>query len=237
MTILLVEDDVGIGRAIVQGLAAQGLEVRWLRAGAGLLEQLARGDWRALILDVGLPDADGFALCRAVRSAGFAVPVLMLTARGTLDDRLDGFAAGADDYLPKPFAFAELVARVKVLVRRAGQLRPAPIHWQGLDLDPDRHEARWQGAPVRLDPQSFQILVTLAAARGAIVPRPVLLERVWGDDAIVSANAVDVAISTLRRRLAEAATPFAIRAARGQGFALEPAEPPRKRRFSSFGST
>ncbi|WP_298199113.1 response regulator transcription factor [Novosphingobium sp.] len=221
MTVVLVEDDVGIGRAIVQGLSAQGLDVHWQRTGAGLLDRLVGGTCRALILDIGLPDTDGFTLCREVRAAGIDLPVLMLTARTALDDRLDGFAAGADDYLAKPFAFAELVARVAVLVRRGERLRPGPVRWEDLELDRDAATAQWQGVPLRLDPRSFAILAELATRRGGIVPRTQLVDAVWGSEAVMSDNAVDVAISTLRRRLADAGVPVAVRALRGQGFALE----------------
>ena len=102
--ILLVEDDVGIGRSISQGLSAKGFALRWLRQGAGVPDHLATGEVSVVILDVGLPDVDGFELCRQIRAAGHNLPILMLTARGALDDRLEGFEAGADDYLPKPFA-------------------------------------------------------------------------------------------------------------------------------------
>ena len=205
--ILLVEDDVMIGRTVVQGLSARGHVVRWLRHGAGLL-------------DVGLPDGDGFALCRAMRVAGYTMPVLMLTARGALDDRLEGFDAGADDYLPKPFAFAELAARVAVLVRRSAQLLPPPIAFAGLTLDRLTGEVRRDGRPVVAEPRTLALLGELVRARGAIVPRQRVIDAVWGEDSVISDNTLDVAVSALRRRLADVAPDLAVRAVRGQGLHL-----------------
>jgi len=216
--VLLVEDDAGIGRAIVQGLGGRGLGVRWLRQGAGVLDALAREQMATVILDIGLPDADGLALCRQIRAAGYTMPILMLTARTALDDRLEGFDAGADDYLPKPFAFAELAARVGVLVRRAGQLLPPPIIWQGLSIDRAAGTATWHGTPLALEPRSLALLAELALARGAVVARPALLDRVWGADAVITDNAVDVAVSALRKRLGPCG--LTIAAVRGRGFRL-----------------
>jgi two-component system response regulator QseB len=223
MSVLLVEDDVAIGRAVVQGLSARGLAVRWLRQGGGVLHALAEAPAAAIVLDLGLPDADGLELCRAIRAAGHGIPLLMLTARGALDDRLDGFAAGADDYLPKPFAFAELAARVGVMVRRSGQLAPAPVKWEALCIDRASGRATWRDAPLTLEPRAFALLTELAMARGGIVSRSQLVDRVWGADAVITDNAVDVAISALRRRLPEPgddAPGLAVQAHRGQGYAL-----------------
>jgi len=219
--ILLVEDDVAIGRAVTQGLGAQGFAVRWLRRGADLAPAVARGEGTVVILDLGLPDADGLALCRWLRAQGHAMPVLMLTARGALDDRLDGFAAGADDYLPKPFAFAELVARVAVLARRAAQMPAPPLMLGPLVID--RAQARlWRGdQPVAIEPKPLVLLAVLAAARGAVVPREALIAAVWGADAVVADNTLDVTVSALRRRMAEIAPGIAVRAVKRQGFCLD----------------
>ncbi|NMN04441.1 MULTISPECIES: response regulator transcription factor [unclassified Novosphingobium] len=216
--VLLVEDDAGIGRAVVHGLGGRGLAVRWLRQGAGVLAALAREPIATVVLDLGLPDADGLGLCRDIRAAGHGMPILMLTARTTLDDRLEGFAAGADDYLPKPFAFAELAARVDVLVRRAAQLVPPPIAWRDLVIDRTAGTAAWQGAPLALEPRSLALLAELALARGDVVARATLVDRVWGAEAVITDNAVDVAVSALRKRLSPCG--LGISAVRGQGFRL-----------------
>jgi DNA-binding response OmpR family regulator len=219
--IVLVEDDVAIGRAVSQGLTARGHPVRWLRQSAGLAEVVDQEDVAVVVLDLGLPDADGFEVCRALRAGGHDMPVLMLTARGALDDRLEGFAAGADDYLAKPFAFAELAARVAVLARRAAQLPPPPVEFAGLTLDQASGVLRQGDMPLAGEPRSLALLGELVRARGAVVARGALIDAVWGRDAVVSDNTLDVAISALRRRLAEVAPGLAVRAVRGQGLQLE----------------
>ena len=218
--ILFVEDDVTIGRSVAQGLTATGFSVRWLRRGADVAEYLAGGDVRVLILDLGLPDGDGLDLCRQIRDAGHVLPILMLTARGGLDDRLEGFEAGTDDYLPKPFAFAELVARVSVLARRATQLQPVPIRFGPLVIDIVQGQVSRNGASLAIEPKAQGVLVQLAKARGAVVPRQTLIDMVWGEDASISGNTLDVAVSILRRRLADAAPEISVRAIKGQGFQL-----------------
>lgn len=218
--ILLVEDDVTIGRSLAQGLGAAGFAVRWLRAGAQVVEMVAAGDVAVVVLDVGLPDADGMVLCRQLRAEGHRLPVLMLTARASLDDRLDGFDAGADDYLPKPFAFAELVARLRVLVRRAAERRPDPIVYGDLVVDPLAGEARWQGAVLALEPKGVAVLGVLARARGAVVERAAVIDAVWGA-AEITDNALDVVVSALRRRLAQGAPGLAVRVVRGAGLGLD----------------
>lgn len=216
--ILLVEDDVAIGSSVSQGLAARGMTVRWLRRGADVPDLAARGEAGVIVLDRGLPDADGLELCRTLRAQGHTMPVLMLTARSSLDDRLEGFEAGADDYLPKPFAFAELVARVSVLARRAGQLPPAPIAYGALLVDGARVSRH--GAALAMEPKALALLAQLAAARGAVVRRQALIDAVWGEQCAIADNTLDVAISILRRRLAELAPEMSVLAVKGQGFRL-----------------
>lgn len=218
--ILLVEDDVAIGRAVVQGLGARGHEVRWLRRASGVIEALGEGGVAVAVLDLNLPDGDGLALCRDLRAAGHGLPVLMLTARGSLDDRLEGFAAGADDYLPKPFAFAELAARVDVLVRRAAQLLPQPVSLGTLSVDPLRGLVLHCGAPLALEPRTQGLLARLVMARGDVVGREALIDAVWGAEAVVGANTLDAAISALRRRLAELVPGLAVKAIKGRGFQI-----------------
>jgi len=220
MTVLLVEDDVGIGRFVSQGLAARGVSVRWERSGREVQALVANGGINLVILDLGLPDADGLDLCAAIRAMESGVPVLMLTARGSLDDRLDGFAAGADDYLAKPFAFEELAARVDVLLRRDRDRKPDPVRFGALRLDPATLSATWHGQAIDLDPRGFALLLALARANGAVVQRQTLLENIWGSDADITDNALDVCASALRRRLATSAPQLQVLAQRGQGLAL-----------------
>lgn len=220
MTVLLVEDDVGIGRFVSQGLAARGLSVRWERSGREVTGLVAAGAINLVILDLGLPDADGLDLCAAIRAMEIGVPVLMLTARGSLDDRLDGFAAGADDYLAKPFAFEELAARVDVLLRRDRDRKPDPVRFAALRLDPATQDATWDGQVIDLDPRGFALLLALARAGGEVVQRLTLIENIWGGDTDITDNALDVCASALRRRLGTSAPRLRVLALRGQGFAL-----------------
>jgi DNA-binding response OmpR family regulator len=221
MNILLVEDDVGIGRFVTRGLTARGHKVTWHREGALVPARIATEPFGAVLLDLGLPDMDGLDLCRSLRTQSAALPVLMLTARDSLGEKLDGFEAGADDYLPKPFAFEELVARLAVLERREGLRPPEPLRFGALAIDPVRREAQWNGESIALDGRGFSVLFRLAEARGAVVFRDDLISSVWGEDSDVTDNALDVNVSALRRRLAKLAAPPTIETFRGRGFRLK----------------
>lgn len=221
MNVLLVEDDVGIGRFVSQGLTGRGLQVRWERSGRDVPALIGSGEFNTVILDLSLPDRDGIELCAEIRAAERGVPILMLTARATLDDRLDGFAAGADDYLTKPFSFEELAARVEVLLRRDRERRPDPVCFAGLRIDRAAGTAAWQGRSIDLDPRSFALLLALARVGGEVVSRDTLIEQVWGGHAEITDNALDVCASALRRRLAAVASDLAVRAMRGRGLALQ----------------
>lgn len=232
MNILLVEDDPGIGRFVTRGLTACGYRVAWERDGSRALELLAGNGFSAALIDLGLPDCDGLDLCRTLRSAGRQVPVLMLTARGALQDRLDGFAAGADDYLPKPFAFDEMVARLTAIVRRGAPAVAAEPRFGTLSIDVSRGAARVGEENVPLSRREFALLSVLVAQGGGVVTRAALAQAVWGSDE-VSDNALDVYISYVRRRLAQHTGAPAIATARGVGFRLVAAEPASAQRTSA----
>lgn len=220
MNILLVEDDPGIGRFVSRGLIAEGYTVDWEREGAGVAERLGNAPYAAAVLDLGLPDMDGVDLCRDLRDAGVDTPVLMLTARTTLQDRLDGFRVGADDYLSKPFAFDELLARLKVLMRR-GLARPVKLVSLGaMTLDIDRRTVTIGGANVTVSPREFDLLAFLTERAGKLVTRAALLDGVWGMDADRTENNVDVYVGYLRRRIAGIPGAPSIATVRGQGFRL-----------------
>lgn len=221
MNILLVEDDAGIGRFVTRGLAVHGHQVAWYRQGAEVANIVAANRFCAVLLDLGLPDMDGIALCRALREQCAGLQILMLTARGSLDEKLEGFAAGADDYLPKPFAFEELLARLVVFERRSGRGPADPLRLGDLSVDDMAREIRWRDQVVPLDGRGFSVLRCLAQARGATVGRGAIIEAVWGEESDVTDNALDVNISALRRRLASVGAPPVIRTHRGQGFALD----------------
>jgi DNA-binding response OmpR family regulator len=163
---------------------------------------VAGGAVSVVILDLGLPDGDGLDLCRQLRKAGHRMPVLMLTARGTLDDRLEGFEAGTDDYLPKPFAFAELVARVTVLARRAEQC-PRPHPFRIAEHRPGQGQIIRHGTVLTMEPKAHAVLLHLAVQRGGLIPRQTLIDTIWGHDSSIADNTLDVTISILRRRLAD----------------------------------
>lgn len=220
MNILLVEDDVGIGRFVTRGLTARGHRLSWQRQGADVPDLIASGVFGAVLLDIGLPDMDGLALCRRIRAMAPRIQILMLTARDTLSDKLDGFGAGADDYLPKPFAFEELVARVAVLERRDTMQPPAPMRLGALEVDTDRRTAHWHGEALAVDGKAFDLLCCLVRAQGETVERPALIAEIWGESADITDNAVDANISALRRKLATLASPPVIETVRGRGFRL-----------------
>lgn len=219
MNILLVEDDVGIGRFITHGLRARGLTVHWERVGKHVRRLAAEGGFNTIILDLLLPDSDGLELCSDIRKAELGIPILVLTARTGLDDRLDGFSAGADDYLAKPFAFLELVARVQALLKRDRLRKPDPIVVGPLRADPNTGSVTWSGEPLEMGRRSLSMLMVLARARGEVVSRGTLLDEVWGDE-IVTDNALDACASALRRSLAAVTDRAVIDAVRGQGYAL-----------------
>lgn len=220
MNVLLVEDDVGIGRFISHGLRARGLTVHWERVGRQVQDLAASGRFNAIILDLLLPDSDGLDLCRAIRKAELGIPILVLTARTGLDDRLDGFSAGADDYLGKPFAFLELVARVKALLARDKLRKPDPIVMGPLRVDASTQVATWDGEAIEMGGRSFAMLMALAQARGDVISRDDLLDEIWGD-AIVTDNALDACASALRRSLSAVTDRLVVAAKRGEGFSLQ----------------
>jgi two-component system response regulator MprA len=198
-TILIVEDDVEMRGMLIRGLREEGFRAESVGTGTEALERVAGGAPDLFVIDIGLPDADGRDVCQALRAQGVAAPVLFLTARDALPDRLSGFSAGGDDYLTKPFAFAELVARLEALLRRAGG-EPA-VEVGALRLDPRSHAAVCGGVSAGLTPTEFRLLARLAAAPGEAVRRHALVEVAWPHGAFVQENTLDAYIARLRRKL------------------------------------
>jgi two-component system response regulator MprA len=172
-----------------------------------------------LVLDIGLPDADGRDVCQALRARGIAAPVLFLTARHALTDRLSGFHAGGDDYLTKPFALAELVVRVHALLRRGPREAPSPAAGPVV-LDPAAHAIADGDVRVRLTPTEFRLLALLVARPGDVVRRSALVAAGWPDGAIVHDNTLDAYLARIRRKLRDAGAPATIETARGVGYVL-----------------
>jgi len=218
MNILLVEDDPGIGRFVSRGLQAEGFKVEWARSGQRVAASLASGDFAAAILDLGLPDMDGADLCRDLRADGIETPICMLTARATLEDKLLGFRCGADDYVAKPFAFEELLARLNALVRRSE--RPALLAVGKLTIDRQSRTVKIDGERLTLRPREFDVLLMLALKAGQAVSRGDLLMAVW-EGADVTENAVDVYIGYVRRHLASHEDAPQLQTVRGVGYRLQ----------------
>jgi two-component system OmpR family response regulator len=221
MRLLLVEDDEKLARAVARGLRAEGYAVDVEADGDGALAQAGVYEYDAVVLDVMLPGRDGFAVCRGLRERACWAPVLMLTARGGVADRIGGLDAGADDYLAKPFDFGELLARLRALLRRAPADRPARLEIGDLVVDPATHEVLRGGEAVTLTAREFAVLEFLARHPGQAITRTRLLEHVWDENYEGSTNIVDVYVGYLRRKLDRPSAPPLIRTIRGVGFALD----------------
>ena len=201
---------------LARALAAEELEVSVTASGRDAVRQFSAEPPDVLVLDIGLPDADGRDVCQALRAHGVDAPVLFLTARGQLTDKLAAFHAGGDDYLTKPFALAELLVRVRALLRR----RVVAQDDVGLRLDPARHGASAGGRTEQLTPTEFRLLAALVAQPGVIVRRRELVAAAWPDGAIVHDNTLDTYVGRLRRKLRALEVPEQIETARGVGYVL-----------------
>ena len=197
----MVEDDVDLRGVVVRGLREEGFSVEGVGSGRELIERMDHESPDVLVVDIGLPDADGRDVCQALRARGVDVPVLFLTARDALTDRLAGFSAGGDDYLTKPFALDELIARLRVLVRRSGADLAA--HVSGLRLDPGTHAASCGGIAVSLTPTEFRLIAALCSHSGEAVRRRTLVRTAWPYGAMVAENTLDAYVARLRRKLRE----------------------------------
>lgn len=220
MKILVVEDEAPTAAALKRGLGEEGFAVDIAAHAAAADEAVAVYEYDAIVLDVRLPGGDGFSLCRRWRENGLTVPILFLTACDDIADRVRGLDLGADDYLVKPFAFAELLARVRALVRRGPAAQPSPeLRVADLVIDTARRRVTRSGRIVPLTAREYQILEYLARNVGRVVTRTVLWEHVWESDAVPDSNVVDVYVRYLRNKLGR--EPDLIRTVRGGGYVLE----------------
>jgi two-component system response regulator QseB len=201
MRILLAEDDAMIGRSVCEGLRQDGFAVDWVRDGRAAELTLQDSVHDLLLLDLGLPRKQGFDVLTAMRRRGDARPVLIVTARDAVADRVAGLDAGADDYLVKPFELDELSARIRALLRRGAGRAAGIVAHGGLELDPAAREVRANGQPVALSAREFALLEALLARPGAILSRAQLEEKLYGWNESVESNAVEVHIHALRRKL------------------------------------
>nr|WP_281356859.1 response regulator transcription factor [Fodinicola acaciae] len=215
--VLVVEDERLLADAIAEGLRQEAIAVDVTYDGDQALQRIAVNAYDVVVLDRDLPAVSGDEICRRMVQDGRDTRVLMLTASTTVDDRVDGLALGADDYLGKPFAFAELVARVRALARRSRPAAPPRLVRSGLRVDPGRREVLRDGHPVFLSLKEFAVLEELMRADGAVVSAETLLERVWDENIDPFTNVVRVTVMTLRRKLGQ---PPLIGTVRGVGYEL-----------------
>lgn len=200
MRILLIEDDETIASLIRSGLEEARFDVEWAPEGAGGLDKALSAGYDLIVLDLMLPGRDGWSICRELRARRVTTPILMLTARDAVQDRVRGLEAGADDYLPKPFDFTELLARVRALLRRDKVHKSRVIEVGDLEIDTATATVRRAGQEVHLTPREYQLLEALAANEGRVLTREMIQERVWKDDESYS-NTVDVHITFLRKKI------------------------------------
>jgi two-component system, OmpR family, response regulator len=221
MRVLLVEDDVKLAGALRRGLQREGYALDVAATGDEALRQVDVYDYDAVVLDVMLPGIDGFTVCDELRRRELRMPVLMLTARDSVSDRIKGLDAGADDYLVKPFDFGELLARLRAVLRRGPSERPSVIKVGDLRIDPAAHLVAREGRQVELTAREFAVLEFLASNAGKVVSRTALLEHVWDENYYGSTNVVDVYVGYLRKKLERPFDRRLIRTVRGVGFKLE----------------
>jgi two-component system OmpR family response regulator len=214
----VVEDDASVRRVLADALRINGHEVVIARNGQEALQNLLpTSGVDVLVIDIGLPDADGRDVCQALRTEGQHAPVLFLTALDAVHDRVAGFHAGGDDYVPKPFALSEVLVRIEALHRRT---RPVPTEVTGLHLDPDRYAVRHGELEQRLTPTEFRMLAAIAASPGTVVRRRAAVVAGWPEGSMVSENTIDSYIRRLRVKLAAIDSPVSLETVRGVGFVL-----------------
>jgi len=223
MSILIVDDERAVRESLRRALELEGYDVELFEDGESALVRLGgEPSPDAVILDILMPGVDGLEVCRRLRASGNPVPVLMLTARAEVDSRVAGLDAGADDYLPKPFALAELLARLRALLRRAGNgaVTDEVLRYADLELDPGTREVRRSGDPIELTRTEFSLLELFLRNPRQVLTRSIIFERVWGYDFGPSSNSLDVYIGYLRRKTEAGGKPRLIHTVRGVGYAL-----------------
>jgi two-component system copper resistance phosphate regulon response regulator CusR len=221
MRLLLVEDDARIARFVAKGLREQAYAVDIAGTGEEALYQAAVNTYDLVILDVMIPAPDGFAVCRELRKSGQRMPILMLTARDAVEDRIAGLDHGADDYLTKPFEFRELLARLRALLRRSGELRSEKIAIADLVLDTGAQTAKRAGRQIALTAKEYALLEYLAINGGRVMGREEIAEHVWNEEFDPFSNLIEVYIGRLRRIVDRDRTPKLIHTIRGAGYILE----------------
>src|SRR5262245_49318644 len=222
MRVLLVEDEPRMAEVIAKGLREQSYAVDLATDGEAALYQASINDYDAIVLDVLLPRRDGFEVCRELRSHGNTTPVLMLTARAAIDDRVTGFDAGADDYLAKPFSFRELLARLRALLRRGPQFHPDVLEIGDLVVDSATHRVSRASSEIQLTAKEYALLEYLARHEGQLVSRAEIATHVWDDSFDPFSNAIEVYMNRLRKKIDGNHSTKLLHTRRGEGYILEP---------------
>ena len=221
MRLLIAEDDLDLAEALTAFLEKNQYTVDAAHDGTTALDYAGTGEYDAIILDIMMPKMDGLQVLTQLRDNGVSTPVMLLTAKGEKDDRVAGFNSGADDYLPKPFAPDELLARVRAMLRRTGDYKPSVLRFGTLELDCGNSVLRCQGQTEPLSGREFQVMELFMRSPRVILSAERIMERVWGWDAEAEINVVWVHISNLRKKLSGVGSSVTIRARRGLGYSLE----------------
>ena len=222
MRVLVVEDDSRVAALLAKGLREQSYAVDLAADGEHALYQAAINTYDLIVLDVMLPRKDGHVVCRELRSGGFRAPILMLTARDAVDDRVAGLDCGADDYLTKPFDFKELLARLRALLRRSSTIRPQLATVADLSVDTASHAVTRAGKPVSLTAKEYALLEFLVLNQGRVLGREQIAEHVWDENFDALSNTIDVYVKRLRVKLDTGHSPRLIHTRRGEGYLLTP---------------
>ncbi|MGH9441627.1 MAG: winged helix-turn-helix domain-containing protein [Thermoanaerobaculia bacterium] len=222
MRILLVEDDAQIARFLRKGLVESAYAVDVVTTGEAALYEASVGNYDAIVLDVIIPAPNGFEVSRRLRAEKVNVPILMLTARDAVSDRIEGLDSGADDYLVKPFQFAELLARLRALLRRGGATHASVISVGGLEIDTRSHRVRLDAQPIAMTTKEYSLLEYLARNAGRIVGREEIADHVWNEEFDPFSNLIEVYVNRLRRNIERVSERKLIHTVRGAGYMLDP---------------
>ncbi len=218
MRILIVEDEKKIGAFLKRGFKEEGHVVEVVEDGLKAQSQAEANEYDLIILDLMIPGQDGLAVCRKIREKGNAVPIIMLTAKDQLKNKVEGLDAGADDYVTKPFAFEELLARVRAVVRKAGSGRAALIKTDDLEIDPVTHKVKRGGVNIELTSKEYALLEYMARNNGKVITRTMISEHVWDIDFDTGTNIIDVYINYLRKKVDSGHSKKLIQTMRGRGY-------------------
>ena len=220
MRLLIVEDDAVAAEVLAKGLREHAYAVDVAVDGRAALERALMNEYDLIVLDIMLPEIDGLEVCRRIRKRGIAVPILMLTARGGIEQRVEGLDAGADDYLPKPFHFSELLARIRALLRRGPELGPIVQRVADLSIDTRTRRVERNGQPIELTAKEYTLLAYLTRRRDQVVTRADISEHVWDEHFDPTSNVIDVYVQRLRRKVDDGHGQRLIHTRRGAGYVL-----------------